>query len=199
MKTAYCFDLDGTLTSTEILPCIAAEMGISEEISTLTRLTMDGLITFAQSLRLRVAILGQVPVRLVHDVIEDIQLDQRLLSFISDNIDRSFIVTGNLDLWVAPIINRVGCDGFTSMARSSGAGVVLDAVLDKGWAVSEIRRRGFQRVVAIGDGSNDVPMFKASDISIAYGGVHSPTGAAVNASNYVLHDGDVLCQLLSSL
>ena len=32
MTTAYCFDLDGTLTTIEILPAIAAELDIAQEI-----------------------------------------------------------------------------------------------------------------------------------------------------------------------
>ena len=32
MKTAYCFDLDGTVSTLEILPCIAADLGIADEL-----------------------------------------------------------------------------------------------------------------------------------------------------------------------
>lgn len=198
-RTAYCFDLDGTLTSVEILPCIAAELGISDEIDTLTRITMEGLLTFEESLRLRVAILGQVPVKTVHAVVSDIQLDARLTEFIRSRPDQCFIVTGNLDIWVDPIIKRIGCAGHTSLATASNGVVTLRHILDKGEAVNSIRRSGFDRVIAIGDGSNDVPMFKAADTAIAFGGTHSPTPAAIAESNFVVHDGDALCKLLDML
>jgi len=32
MKYIKCFDFGGTITNTEVLPCIASELGISEEI-----------------------------------------------------------------------------------------------------------------------------------------------------------------------
>ena len=197
--TAYCFDLDGTLTSVEILPCIAAELGISEEIATLTRITMEGLLTFEESLRLRVAILGQVPLRTVHAIVNDIQLDPRITAFIKSRPDQCFIVTGNLDIWVSQVIERIGCGGFTSLATARTGVISLRHILDKGDAVRSIRNRGFERVIAIGDGSNDVPMFNAADMAIAFGGIHSPTPAAIAESNFVIHDGDTLCKLLKTL
>lgn len=199
MRTAYCFDLDGTLTATEILPCIAAELGISEEIATLTRITMEGALTFEESLRLRVAILGQVPVQAVHAIINDIELNAAPVEFIRGRVDQCFIVTGNLDIWVNQTIERIGCGQYTSSAVSKNGGLVIRHILDKGDAVKQIRSLGFDRVIAIGDGSNDVPMFKASDVAIAFGGTHSPTAAAIAESDFVIHDEQVLCNLLNTL
>jgi HAD superfamily phosphoserine phosphatase-like hydrolase len=199
MTTAFCFDLDGTVTTTEILPCIASELGVAEEIATLTRLTMEGFITFEESLRLRCVILSQVPVAKVHAIIDDIPLDPVIVAFIRANRDRSFIVTGNLDVWTAQIVERLGCRGYFSEATLADGRVRLDRVLNKGTAIDDVRRLGFDRVAAIGDGSNDIPMLEKANAAIAYGGVHSPTSAAIGAANYVIHDGDTLCSLLTAL
>src|SRR5690625_19018 len=53
MKTAFCFDLDGTVTTQEILPLISKEVDLHEEINLLTQLTLDGLIPFQNSFKLR--------------------------------------------------------------------------------------------------------------------------------------------------
>lgn len=200
MRTAFCFDLDGTLTTREILPCIASELGITEEIATLTQLTMQGLVSFEHSLRLRALILGQVPVEHVHRVIDEIPLDVRIVEFIRANEDRCFLVTGNLDVWIGPLAARVGCPCVSSRGDLSEGRLRISHVLDKGDAVRDLRASGrFDRIVGVGDGANDVPMMEAADIGIAFGGVHSPTAAAVTASDYVLHSGDTLCSLLKEL
>ncbi len=199
MRTAFCFDLDGTVTTTEVLPCIASEIGVSDEIATLTRATMDGHIGFEPSFRLRCLILGQVPVARVQEVVEGIPLNESILSFIQLNKADCFLVTGNLDIWVRPIAEKCGCNMYSSKAFNESGELKLTTVLNKGDAVSEIRARGYERVVAIGDGVNDVPMLAAADIGISFGGVHSPSPSAVSVSDYIIHEGDVLCRMLQAL
>lgn len=200
MTAAYCFDLDGTLSTLEILPCIAAELGISDEIATLTRLTMDGHIPFPDSLRLRTLILGQVPVERVHEIIRNIPLDPALSAFVRGRPDQCFIVTGNLDIWVRPLLESLGCGCFSSEAETSNGRLRLAHILDKGEAVRRLRSSGkFSKIVAIGDGANDVPMMREADVSIAYGGVHPPAPTTTSAAHLVVHDPDSLCTLLKAL
>lgn len=198
--TAFCFDLDGTLTTTELLPCIAAELGVAGEIATLTRLTMDGLIPFEDSLRLRTLILGQVPVSRVHDILASVPVSEVLLDFVRSRRDRCFVVTGNLDIWIAPLIQRLGCQAFSSKAVLVDGMVRLESILSKDDAVHAVRASGrFGRVVAVGDGANDVAMLRAADVGIAFGGVHTPATPAIQAANLVLHDAGTLCKLLKEL
>lgn len=198
-KIAYCFDLDGTLTSSEILPCIAAELGISEEMATLTKITMDGLITFQESLRLRVAILSRVSLETIHNILKDVKLNNDLKCFIQSRVENCFIITGNLNIWIYPLIDILGCEFYSSDAKIDGDRIVLNKILNKGDAIKSIRESGFEKIISIGDGANDVPMFKNSDISIAFGGVHSPTNSAIAASDFVVHSSKELCRLLKML
>jgi phosphoserine phosphatase len=199
MPRAFCFDLDGTITTTEILPCVASELGVSDEIATLTRATMDGHIDFESSFRLRCVVLGQVPPERVDAIVAHVPLDEAILSFIQSHRENSFIVTGNLDIWIRTIADRCGCEVFSSHAIYEGTQLRLQKLLNKADAVAALRRRGFEEIVAIGDGANDVPMLSAADIAIAYGGVHPPAASASAVAHYVIHQGDALCRLLKAL
>jgi HAD superfamily phosphoserine phosphatase-like hydrolase len=197
--TAFAFDLDGTITREEILPLIAAELGLEREMRVLTDLTLSGAIDFEDSFRLRCAVLRSVPVDDVRELVAQVQLASALEGFIADHVDRCFVVTGNLDVWVAPIVERLGCRAFTSTGVCRGGRLVEVAqVLTKDRAVAQLRTE-FDRVVAVGDSVNDLPMFELADLRVAYGGVHDPAEALYQVADYVAYEEDTLCRLLSTL
>ena len=92
----FLFDLDSTITRQEILPTIAREVGVYEQMSKLTESSMRGEIPFKQSFLQRVELLKQVPVSQVQDIVAHIDLNERLVDFIKEYKNRSYIVTGNL-------------------------------------------------------------------------------------------------------
>lgn len=199
-KTAFCFDMDGTITKTELLPCIAAELGIADEMATLTRATMDGHIEFEPSFRLRCLLLGQIDPKVIRHVIAAVPLNEDLLGFIADRSDDCFIVTGNLDLWIKPILQRCGCRAFSSVGEYAGGKLQLKSILNKARTLRLIREDlGYERVVGIGDGANDAAMLNQADLGIAFGGIHTPAQSAIHASKYVINDGGALCNLLRAL
>ncbi len=77
----FLFDLDSTITRQEILPTIAREVGVYEQMSKLTESSMRGEIPFKQSFLQRVELLKQVPVSQVQDIVAHIDLNERLVDF----------------------------------------------------------------------------------------------------------------------
>ncbi|QOJ09266.1 HAD-IB family phosphatase [Nitrosomonas sp. H1_AOB3] len=199
-RTAFCFDMDGTITKAELLPCIASELGIADEIATLTNATMDGHIEFEPSFRLRCLLLGQIDPQVIRQVVAAVPLDENLLRFITDRKEDCFIVSGNLNIWIQPILQRCGCQAFTSVGEYVNGKLQLKSILNKARALRGIRENiGYERVVAVGDGANDAVMLDQADVGIAFGGVHAAAQAAIHASRYVIHDGSTLCNLLRTL
>lgn len=199
-RTAFAFDLDGTITKAELLPMIASELGLEAEMRLLTELTMAGKIPFEDSFRLRFAILRSAGLERIRSIVSEVEFDPYIEAFIRENAEGCFVVTGNLDVWIEPLKERLPCLFYTSTAMLDADGNVtgLGTVMRKNVAGLELKER-FDRVVSIGDGFNDVPIFDVADIGVAYMGLHTAPDALVAVSNYVALDGKSLCRLLSTL
>ncbi len=199
-RTAFCFDLDGTVTRQEVLPVIAAELGLAEEIGFLTQMTIRGQIPFEMSFRLRCRLLADIEVETVAKIVEAVPLEAPIAEFIREHRDHCYVVTGNLDVWISRLVSGLGCGVFSSRAetRKDGKLGALTHVLRKSGPVRELRSQ-YDRVVTIGEGFNDLPMFEEADVGIAYGGVHPPAREVIENSDYVVGEGETLCRLLNML
>ena len=196
--TFYTFDLDGTVSMEELLPLMAKELDLEMELGLLTRLTLDGTLSFEASFRLRFHILRSIPVETVQRISARVPLHPGIEACITGNRDRCAVVTGNLDVWAKPFMDRLGCPFYTSTSAVEKGQLCLKTVLDKGEAIRGIARN-HKRIVAIGDSFNDMAMFEEADIGVAYGGVHDPVQQLVRTADYVVYDGDALCRLLNTL
>lgn len=198
--TAFCFDLDGTVTRLEVLPVIAAELGLAEEIGLLTQMTIRGQIPFEMSFRLRCRLLAEIEVDTVAGIVEQVPLEASIANFIRDHREQCYVVTGNLDVWVRRLAASLGCGMYSSKAemRADGRLGALTQVLRKSAAVRDLRGQ-YERVVCIGEGFNDLPMFEESDIGVAYGGVHAPAREVIDNAAYLVNHGETLCRLLNTL
>ena len=199
MSTAFCFDLDGTVTSREILPLIAAEIGLYEEMRALTDATIKGILPFESSFRLRCRILADVPISRVRSIIAETPQFANITAFIKARPQNCYVVTGNLDVWVEALIARLGVTAFTSRANFEGDRLIsVEHVLNKGEAV-EVVRQSHHRIVAIGDGMGDIPMFEQADVRIAFGGLHPPVEALVECADMVCLSEASLLRVLEGL
>ena len=196
--TKFAFDLDGTVTKEETLPLLAKGLGLTDEMKLLTKLTMEGKLQFNQSFKLRYHVLRNLPLRDIHEVIKNVPLDDDISNFIRENQQRCAIVTGNLDVWIKPLIDDLGCACYSSTSICHGGDYVLDTIIDKSDAIRSMRTTS-NKVIAVGESFNDIPMFEEADVAIAYGGVHAPVDIAISVSDYVVFDGGALCQLLRTL
>ena len=197
-NSAFCFDLDGTVTRDEILPIIAKEAGIYEEIFALTTATINGVIPFKESFLLRCKLLGSIPVKRIHEIINEVRFYGEIVEFINKNKSNCFIITGNLNIWIDPLINRIGCKYFSSKGSFRKESLNVDDVLNKADAINQIKK-SFNNIIAIGDGMGDVQMFENSNVNIAYGGTHEPVTSLLKLSNYVIYNEKALCRLLNTL
>jgi HAD superfamily phosphoserine phosphatase-like hydrolase len=187
-------DLDGTLTRTELLPVIARSAGIEEEITRLTDDTLAGRLPFAESFRRRVHMLSEVPVDVVHEAILSAPVYEDLLALLLEHPERVVVVTGNLDIWVQPFLDRYGLEGMTSSGeRLPGGGIGVAAILNKAEA---IRRYSGRFRIAVGDGANDASMVRGAEVGVAWCGVHRAADSLMEVAGYAFADERTLCRFL---
>lgn len=198
-KNKFIFDLDGTITKVETLPLLAKELNLFDEIKILTDLTLGGKISFEQSFRLRYFVLKNIPPKKIFEIMDAVELDENIFEFIQENKKFCAVVTGNLDFWIEPITKKLGCEIFSSKSRLDENKIpVLTRILNKSEIVREIKKSA-EKIISVGDGFNDIQMFKESDISIAYGGVHDLPEEVLSAANYFFDDGKNLCNFLKKI
>lgn len=199
-KPIFLFDLDGTITTEEILPKVAREIGLEEEIRHLTVQTIAGDIPFEHSFNVRVDMLRRVPIPTVKNIVNNIPLNTDIVRYIKNNKHKCRIVTGNLDVWIDSAVRKLGVGCHSSEAETTKTGMLVKAkkILRKRNIVDLYQQQNYF-VVAIGDGNNDAEMLAAADLSIAFGGVHPPAKSALTSTQYVIYDGKKLCQFIQRL
>lgn len=194
----FLFDLDSTITKQEILPTIACSMGCGEQMRELTEDTMAGSTPFRESFLSRVDLLKGVSVSAVANMIGEIPVHQRLCEFIRENKDRCFIVTGNLDVWICRLMEKMGMADNLFCSK----GIVSDdtllgvaSVIDKSLAAAQFVRP----FVAVGDGSNDAEMVARAAVGIGFGAVRPIAPSLMNVASHAVYDEERLCQFLKRL
>jgi len=197
-RVAFCFDLDGTVIRGEILPHLARLIDLTDEMQLLTTLTMQGFIPFEHSFRLRVKLLSEIPISTAQEMVSELPLDSEVIRFIQSHSCDSYIVTGNLDVWVRSLAERIGCQCFSSKANYSGDQLLgISSVMQKESAIQSLRHR-YKKIVAIGDGMNDAMMLQEADVAIAFGGFRNPVENLVRLADYVVYNGSGLCHVLDT-
>lgn len=195
----FVFDLDSTITRCELLPLLAREAGIEAEMAQRTERCMRGETPFEADFPARVDLLRNLPLKRAQKAAASAPVNPKIACFLRAHAGRSMILTGNLDVWIAPILERLGMSGrcLCSVARLEGEYVrgIQTLLADKGAAARTLPHP----FVAIGDGSNDAGMLRASDYGIAFGGVRTLGAEILAAADRVVESEAELCCLLERL
>ena len=173
-------DMDSTLITIECIDEIADVKGIRPEVAAITEATMRGEIDFAESLTRRVALLAGLPVEALEQVYaERLRISDgaaRMLARFKAAGATTALVSGGfaffterlqaaLPLDVA-VANNLEVDAGLLTGRI--AGPIVDGRVKADTLRALKAKRGGGLAVAIGDGANDLPMFAAADVAIAW-------------------------------
>ena len=181
VKGLCIMDVDGTLIAEEVIDLLGREIGCEEEISQITRQAMRGELDFERSLRARVALLKGLPISVLDTVFKSIHLSKNAQEFISI-LQNKGILVGLVSGGFSPIVERLAKslgityfsanqlevkDGFLTgkLVGEIVTAQVKQATLEKWRKELKLPK---ERMIAIGDGANDLLMLKSAGHGIAF-------------------------------
>ena len=178
--THVAFDLDGTLTTTELLPELARLSGRSEEMTAQTEAAMAGTTPFRESFMHRTKLLRGLSREALHSVIRSITLPTDTILLLQELSLPTAIVTGAYQPFVEDICKRVGLSTFVGSAVRYTADGDFDGLDPEGIIDAEGKRAFLEEWTAgalastlyTGDGANDLDALAAVGHALFYTAQH---------------------------
>ncbi|WP_455107296.1 HAD family hydrolase [Porphyromonas sp.] len=176
------FDLDGTLTTTELLPELARLSRRSEEMTELTELAMVGMTPFRESFLHRTQLLHGLSQPDLRTVIRSIPLPtdtEALLRELALTLPTA-IITGAYLPFVEEISRRVGITTFIGSsvhytAEGTFAGLIPEGIIDaegKRNFLTKWTAGALSSTLYTGDGANDLEALTAVGHALFYTAQH---------------------------
>ena len=198
-------DMDSTLLAIESIDEIADMQGVKAQVAEITQRTMRGEIVFAESLRLRTALLeglDEDALQRVYD--ERVRLSpgaEKMLQRMKSAGLKTMVISGGFTFFTDRVKTRLALDYAAANRFEVSDGKLTGKVLGdiigatgKGEVLKKVREElGLKReqVIAIGDGANDLKMMEEAGVSIAYHAKPVVQARATYALNHIGLDGVV--------
>lgn len=196
-------DMDSTLITIECIDEIADMAGVRAEVSAITAAAMSGEIDYAESLRLRVGLLqglDEGALARVYD--ERLRLSpgaETMLAAMQRAGVKTLLVSGGFSFFTERLKTRLGLDysisNVLNIEDGRLTGRVIGGIVDAEAKAAKLRSvrdelgLATARVIAIGDGANDLAMMAEAGVSIAYRAKPVARGKADYTLDYVGLDG----------
>ncbi|MEP7329595.1 MAG: phosphoserine phosphatase SerB, partial [Betaproteobacteria bacterium] len=175
-------DMDSTLITIECIDEIADLQGIKPQVAAITASAMRGEIEFAESLRRRVHLLAGLPVAALERVYDErLRISpgaERMLAGFRAVGAKTLLVSGGFTFFTERLKSRLGLDHAVANTLQVANGIITGelagAIVDaktKADTVAEWKTQyagAGGLTVTLGDGANDLPMFRIADVSVAY-------------------------------
>ncbi len=180
MKLAV-FDFDSTLMDGETLEFLARETGIEKEVREITDMAMRGELDFFESLQKRVSLLKGLEVKTVNNICENLPVMPGAQQTIKELQNAGYKVvcfSGGFKNATVPFAKNFGLDGeFSNILHTKNglltglAGGEMMFNDSKGEMLKRLQKLLCitpEMTLAVGDGANDLSMFKYAGTKIAF-------------------------------
>jgi phosphoserine phosphatase len=180
-RRLVCFDMDSTLIQTEVIDELAKRAGVGEQVSRITEAAMRGELNFAESFKQRMALLKGLDEKVLIEIAENLPLTEgaeRLFRALKKYGFKTAILSGGFTYFGKYLQNKLGIDYMfaNQLEISDGklTGNYIGEIIDGPRKADLLRNIAFkediylEQTVAVGDGSNDLPMINVAGLGIAF-------------------------------
>ena len=181
------FDMDSTLITIECIDEIADIAGKKSEVSAITEAAMRGEITdYKDSLRQRMALLKGVPMADIERVLQErLQFSPGAKTLVDAAHTaglKVLLVSGGFTYFANHVKAQLGIDFVRANILEAQDGKLTGGLVEQSWGdicdgeekrstvlgLASLMGITPEQVIAVGDGSNDLPMMRAVGLSVAY-------------------------------
>jgi len=180
MKLAV-FDFDSTLMDGETIDFLAKELGFEAEVAEITERAMAGELDFFDSLLSRVKLLKGLEVEKVNNICQNLPLINGANEVVASLKSKGFRVvcfSGGFRNATEPICKDLGIDADFSNYLHEKNGILTGLVGgemmfsdSKGKMLTRLQKLlgvSKENTLVVGDGANDISMFKKAGVSVAF-------------------------------
>ena len=175
------FDFDSTLMDGETIDFLAKDYGIEEEVKKITAKAMAGEIDFFESLTYRLGLLKGMKVKRVDEICQNLPYVKGAKEIVQELKERGYRVvcfSGGYKNATVPAKEYLGLDGEFSNILHSKDGLLTglfggemcfsDSKGKMLQTLQSILKINPEQTLAVGDGANDLSMFKYASKKIAF-------------------------------
>ncbi|MEP3143469.1 MAG: phosphoserine phosphatase SerB [Qipengyuania citrea] len=177
----FVSDMDSTMIEQECIDELADFAGIKDKVADITERAMRGELEFESALKERVGLLegleeGAIATCL-DQRIQPVPGARALVNTLRSKGCRTVLVTGGFHHFADPVAEQLGFERVVGnrlgVAGGALTGLLAGPVSDASTKLATLEGERAQlgegaRVLATGDGANDIPMIEAADYGIAY-------------------------------
>jgi phosphoserine phosphatase len=180
-RRLVCFDMDSTLIQAEVIDELARKAGVYNEVSAITEAAMRGEMDFKESFVKRVALLKGLDESVMKEIAEWLPLTEgteRLFSTLKKFGYRTAILSGGFTYFGNYLKSKLGVDyvfaNDLEIVDGKLTGRHLGEIVDGDKKAELLKLIAFKediyldQVIAVGDGSNDLPMLRLAGLGIAF-------------------------------
>ncbi len=177
----FVSDMDSTMIGQECIDELADFAGLKDRVAEITERAMQGELDFESALKERVGLLegldeGAID-RCLNERIRPVEGAHILVATLRSKGCRTVLVTGGFHHFADPVADQLGFERVVGnrlgVAGGTLTGLLAGPVSDASTKLATLEEEREQlgegaRVLATGDGANDIPMIEAADYGVAY-------------------------------